>query len=265
MRAKQLAAILTAAMVPSAWADRTVVFFNGGLNKTEGPGEIAFATDAAEAEASFEDNVAYGGGVMFHTAAFGDQGVNGLFFDTGSPPNGGGDYINDYTVIYDIRLPQDYNWNSFIQTNDSNSNDGDLFARPEASGDGIGISGVYDGDVIPETWQRFAFTFDSSVPGVELKKYIDGALVGTQNLGSGVDGRWSLYSTDDAFFNGLYLLADNDGDVAAGHIGGFLFDDRTYSESEIEAFDGASFGTLPEPGALMLLAIGGLLGLRRRA
>lgn len=252
-------------LASTAFAAPTVVNFANGINVLTGPGEAGFATSGAAAEASFLDDPVYGGGVMAHSAAFGSSSNRGIYFDTGVQPNGGGAYINDYTIIFDIQLPQGYGWHSLYQTNHANTNDGDLFARPEASGGGVGISGVYHGTIVPGTFQRYAFTFNSGVAGVELKKYIDGVLVGTQNLSSGVDGRWALYSTDDSFFQGLYLIADNDGDVSAGSIGAFLFEDRVYSDAEIEALGPAAFNTIPEPSALLLLAIGVLGSIRRRA
>lgn len=249
-----VAAVTAALAAANTLATPVIVGFDGGINVLTGAGVAQFATAGAAAQASFVNDPVYGGGVMTHTAAFGSAANRGVYFDTGAQPNGGGAYINDYTIAFDIRVGQGYNWHSLYQTNETNSNDGDLFLRPEASGGGVGISGQYHGTITPGAFQRFAFTFDTSVPGVELRKYIDGALVGTQTLASGVDGRWSLYSTDDTFFQGLYLLADNSGDMTDAAIGGFLFEDRVYTGGEIAGLGAASYNTLPEPTALALLA-----------
>lgn len=63
--------------------------------------------------------------------------VQGLFLQPGVGPNRGGAYINNYTMGFDILMPERVWWFSFFQTNDANANDGDYFARPVGLGDGL--------------------------------------------------------------------------------------------------------------------------------
>src|SRR4030095_13810255 len=96
----------------------------------------------------------WGGYKMYHLAA----------------PNGGGAYVNQYTVIYDLYLPSD-TWRSLLQTATGNANDGDLFINPTG---GVGISSVYNGAVTSGSWHRVACAFDLTGPGSPvLTKFID--------------------------------------------------------------------------------------------
>jgi hypothetical protein len=175
--------------------------------------------------------------------------TQGLVVTTNAPANGGGAYLNEYTLGYDIKFINASGYASLFQTNTSNTNDGDLFR--DGSG-GLGISGVYDGSIQTDTWYRLMFTFD--LANSTLKKYVDGSLVGTQTLGSGLDGRWSLDPTFE-------ILTDNDGETNAGSLSRFSFEDRVLSDSEIATLGGAN---IPEPSSLAFLAVGVLPMLRRR-
>ncbi len=121
----------------------------------------------------------------------------------GASPNGGGAYVNQYTLVYDIFLPYQ-NWRSLLQTATGNGNDGDIFLNTTG---GIGISGIYNGTVTEQVWHRVAVAIDLSGPGQfpVLTKFIDGVKVGNQTTGlSDKDGRFAL----DPF---ALLFADNDG------------------------------------------------------
>ena len=132
-----------------------------------------------------------------------------------------------------------------------------LFVNP---GNGIGISGIYHGSILPDTWHRVAFVFDLSLSSDHLRKFVDGALVGTQSIG-GVDGRWAL---DPA---GL-LFTDEDNETASGFVNSIQFHDAALPDGYITALGGATAAgvPVPEPSTLALVAIGalGILGLRLR-
>jgi hypothetical protein len=113
----------------------------------------------------------------------------GYIMRHGAQPNGGGSFVNLYTVIYDVFYPpaSDLTWRSLLQTSTINTNDGDFFIN---DANGIGISGNYQGTVTPNQWHRIALVVNLSVPRVS--KYIDGTNAGNQTLSAGIDGRWSL-------------------------------------------------------------------------
>jgi 5'-nucleotidase/UDP-sugar diphosphatase len=269
------AAALLLGVAGSVYADGSQFDFGGDLTATFGPAEAAFFGDAAD-YAQFGTTTDFGiagpGGdeadVMFIEPPF---AANSITVDHKSPGNAGGDYTNEYTLIYDLYLPQssfdDFGWFGFYNTNDTNSNDGDAFIR--LSDGGIGISSVYDGQIFADTWHRVAFVWelDTDTGFMDLYKYIDGVQVGVQeDLGS-VDGRWSLYSTTDGdpAIDYFLLLADDSGDEAPAYISSFYFEDRPFSGSEIASLGGADAdGIIPTPGTAVILGVAGLVARRRR-
>jgi hypothetical protein len=162
-----------------------------------------------------------------------------LFHNTA--PNGGGAFVNQYTLIYDIYYPSasSTSYRSLWQTDTSNNSDGDLFINPAS---GIGITSIYDGFVSPDTWHRIAVAFDLSGPGQApvLTKFIDGVKVGNQTDGlSGVDGRFSVGPF------GL-LFADNDGDsLSQTFVSSVQFSNGRRPDAFIAALGGPSVSKIP--------------------
>lgn len=182
----------------------------------------------------------------------------------GAPANAGGAYVNQYTLVMDIMYPASSHgqWRSIFQTSPANSNDGDFFVRGDG---GIGISGNYQGSILPDTWHRLAVSVDLTTS--TMAKYIDGVQVGAQTLSSGVDGRWSLNPASDSL-NYFLLFADEDGETAPGFVNSIQFHDTALSASDIAALGGpqAAGIMIPEPGTLALVGLGvaGLLAMNRR-
>jgi len=167
----------------------------------------------------------------------------------GAAPNGGGNYVNQYTLIFDIYYPasSDGTWRSLWQTDVSNSNDGDLFV---GTSNGLGISSTYDGYVSATWWHRIALAIDLSGPGAPvLTKFTDGDKVGNQTVGlSGVDGRFSL----DPY---ALLFADNDGDVAEAYVSSVQFSNGRRPDAYIKALGGPN--PLKIPGIIKASVING--------
>lgn len=219
-------------------------FTSGNLDPTFGNGFLYFFDGRTEQQTQFGTASSFGlpamaGGdanVMFFPQAI--DSAMGFVLEHGAPANGGGEYVNEYTIVMDLLIPQDI-WDtqgylSFYNTNDSNSNDGDLFL--DFSDGSIGISGVYQGQVRPNTWHRVAFTVkldDNQQP--VLRKYIDGILVGRQDL-DGLDGRWSLYTVDQDT-PWIFLLTDNDAETSGGYVSSIYFVDRAMTSGEIRALN----------------------------
>ena len=67
-------------------------------------------------------------------------------------PNGGGRFVNEYTVIMDVSFPDISGaWVSLLQTNNTNSNDGDWFINPDGA---LGTAGNYGGSISEAEWHR---------------------------------------------------------------------------------------------------------------
>jgi endonuclease/exonuclease/phosphatase family metal-dependent hydrolase len=155
---------------------------------------------------------------------------------TGSTPNGGGAYINQFTMIWDLLLPGSVGWTPLMNTNPQNANDADFYIDPlERLGIGaIGYSA--NGLIASNTWYRIIFAAD--LPAGTVKYYLNGNLVFTG--AAGLDGRHSLYSDVDA---GPDLFLFNEGDTSGTYthavlVSSFAFTDRTLSAAQAQALGG---------------------------
>jgi hypothetical protein len=165
----------------------------------------------------FPSTIPWGGYQMFH----------------GATPNGGGAFVNQYTLIYDLYFPV-IGWRSLLQTDLSNVSDGDLFINPSG---GIGISGTYDGVVPAGEWHRVAIAID--LAGPVLTKFIDGVKVGNQTTGlSAVDGRFSLDPS-------ALLFADQDGDTGDTYLSSVQFSNGRRPDAFIAALGGPKASKIP--------------------
>jgi hypothetical protein len=192
----------------------------------------------------------------------------------GIKPNGGGSFVNKYSIIMDVKFDALPSFISLYQTAaNPTANDGDWYIRNDG---GMGISGQYTtaGNNLrfkANTWQRIALVIDTTSPtgpNAVYQSYINGQL---QNVvqnpsGWGKDGRFSLNPN-------FYLFADSDAETESGYIKNLQVRDYAMSAAEIAALGGPSiFGirpsAVPAPGALLtaLLGVtpGGVLVLRRR-
>ncbi len=235
--------------------------FNGDLSASVGSGTLEYFNGTTTSSAvSFGTAGDFGlpalpGGdaTVMSFAAF--QPNQGLALDTGCGPNGSSGDINQYTMIWDLLIPDFVSsYSSLYNTSASNSNDGDFFIRKDM---GIGISGEYSGIFNANQWHRIAVTVDLELEDPTMSKYIDGLFVGSQVLSSGTGGRWSLWPTGT---HPTFLLTDEDGETNAGFINSFYFTDRVLTGSEISAFGGPDAdGAIPEPATCILLLAGASL------
>jgi hypothetical protein len=106
--------------------------------------------------------------------------------------NGGGSCCtNEYSIMFDVMIDDPTVYHCFYQTNQSNSNDGEVFLNPYSQ---IGITGTgYSGfSMKPYQWYRVVVTADL---GSSLRYYVDGKLI-LDGVSQSVDGRYSLDPTD---------------------------------------------------------------------
>jgi hypothetical protein len=127
--------------------------------------------------------------------------------------NGGGSYVNEFTLQIDFKVGSIGPWYCFFQTTPANSNDGDCFINPSGN---IGVAATsYSPDVITAgQWYRLVIAVDN---GSRYTYYLDGVPF-NQAIVQEVDGRFSLDSI-------LLLFADNDGE------------DNTITISEVAMWD----------------------------
>lgn len=130
-------------------------------------------------------------------ASYGDTairiGVGSYYrYKHGIAPNGGGDSVNQYTLMYDFKILSLQKWHTFHQTDSTNKNDGECFIRPitESNPGRIGTAATkYSNDsVLPNVWYRLVVSVNL---GHFYRYYLNGKLIlegDTQN----VDGRFAL-------------------------------------------------------------------------
>lgn len=152
----------------------------------------------------------------------------------GSGPNGGGSYVNQFTLVIDFKIPALGSWYTFHQTNDANANDGDSFISP-AGAIGVGDTGYSaDGVVQANTWYRLAIVTDLIGGGVDY--YLNGELI-KDGGGAGKDNRFSLYTTNDST-PWVLLFADNDGDDADITVSTVIFYNSALTPQNVSALGG---------------------------
>jgi hypothetical protein len=176
--------------------------------------------------------------------------------DTG--PNGGGAYVNQYTVIMDFLSPGAPNWTALFNTNPSNGNDADFYVASDRS---VGIGGVYSaaGAIASDTWYRLAFVMNATAG--TMTYYINGTQVASGSQGgSGLDGRWALFSNLDA---GADLLLFNEGDLSGNYthelyVNSIAFVDRAMTGGELAGLGGPNAAGIlvPEPSSISIVLLG---------
>lgn len=267
-----VAVALAAAQAPAA--EYMWNFENGNLAASFGNGAMSYA----DAETGTLTLFGSTGGLVpningqvanyLYVPAFANLG-NGYhlkFNDSG--PNGGGDYINQYTIIFDIYSPGSINWTPFFNTAPDNANDADFYIADDGSV-GIGTLGYSGAGVIaPNTWYRVGFAADLGAGTVSY--YVNGASVYDRVGGSLLNGRFALYSNLDV--EPSFLLF-NEGDTSGQYthelfVNSIAFVDRVLSPAEMLALGGpnAQGILVPEPSSIALAAMGllALLGFRLR-
>lgn len=173
---------------------------------------------------------------FLHAPAFTGTGNGYHITFTGSGPNGGGTYLNQFTMIFDLLLPGALNWFPLFNTATGNGNDADFYVN-SAGALGIGVIGYSaSGLVAVNTWYRIAFAADLAAGTVAY--YLNGNSVFSGS--AALDGRHSLYSNLDP---GPDLLLFNEDDTSGVfthevYLSSFFFTDRQMSAAEILALGG---------------------------
>lgn len=182
--------------------------------------------------------------------------------------------------------------------------DGDLFIDVRyQSGptQPLGIAGVYGGDVVANQWHRIAWvaSLDASTSQPRFTTYVNGQPTGTliwdelavdrdfdsvkrdltdpaEPAGAlQADGRFSILNLEqisgglipDSGTSAFFLFNDNDNELGEAFVAHLQFRAEALSPAEILALGGVDGGpiTVPEPSALALAALGGLLAIGARA
>lgn len=180
-----------------------------------------------------------------------------------SSANGGGSYINEYTVAMDYCQTQS-GWNSLFQTAwNPNANDGDLFINGtniNSATIGVGAAGYSTMTFDASKWHRIVLSVDN---GNFFRVYVDGVLF-LDGTPQAIDGRFSLE------LDRFNLFADDSWEDTWGLVGTVAVWGRALTSAEVAGMggwlDGSGMPTalvIPEPMTMAVLALGGLL-IRRK-
>jgi len=230
----------------AAFVGRNLEFFDATVT-----GDTTFGTTTSYGISDINGQPA---SVMHFTPSVGSWGGYKMYHQ--AAPNGGGAYVNQYTLVYDLYIPSAA-WRSLLQTGVGNTSDGDVFINPSG---GVGISSVYNGNVTVGDWHRVAYAFDLTGPGSPvLTKFIDGVKVGHQTTGlSAKDGRFAL----DIY---ALLFADESGDVNDTYVSSVQFSNGRRPDAFLAALGGPTASKIPgaikasgQVGSLVIIWTGGV-------
>ncbi len=222
-------------------------FLRGDLRATVG-GDLQYVGDTTNLTSFPMMSI---NGAPTPVMAFGSNAPSqGFTMWHGAMPNGGGQFVNQYTLILDVMFPASSSglWRALFQTDPFNhpGDDAEFYvgsASATPAPNGIGAEGQYNGTLAPDTWYRIAFAVDlTASAGQQLSTYVNGVLAGQQSLSGGVDGRFALGPAAQLFTGGL-----NGGTTQPGYVSSIQFVNGCLPPATIAALGGPSADKLP-PG-----------------
>ncbi len=197
--------------------------FNNNLNRSGGAG-------GSMASGGTVSYVAGVGGSYDTTAIQVAAGKSNYLKCThGMPANGGGSYVNEYTLMWDVKYPNSGTYKCLLQTNPSNSNDGDFFVRNSNGtlGSQSQMGGYSTSATSPNTWYRVVLVVDSSsgAGGNDVIVYVNGSVWRTK-YDISVDSTLTLDPS-------LFLSEDDNGEDDTLVIGTFACWNSPLSASDV--------------------------------
>jgi len=219
-------------------------FTQGNLSAALGNGTMDYSDSGTAGQTSFGTTdggtVPHIGGSpakYMHVPAF-TSDIDGYWLTlTDSGHNAGtNQYINRYTVVFDMLVPGPLNWMPFFNTDPYNFNDADFYLAPDGS---VGIGGggySATGVITPNTWNRIAFVAD--LEANTLTYYVNGTNVKSR-AANGVGGRWAVFSNEDS---GPDLLLFNEGDTSGIYTHDLYVSSVAFADRVLSAFEAAALG-----------------------
>lgn len=151
----------------------------------------------------------------------------------GLSPASGETKINEYSILYDIKVPDVSSWRSLLQTDPTNSTDGELFLRNSGGTIGLSTTGYSSKAITADTWNRVVVVANN---GSEYSIYLNGEKILTGTV-QAVDGQFSL-NTDVLF------MADENGEDNNTNVSRICFYNKALTAAEVTQLGGFD---IPEP------------------
>lgn len=117
----------------------------------------------------------------------------------GIAANGGGNNVNEYSLLFDFRIPETGLRYSFFQTDINNNGDAECFIN--SVNIGVDATGYY-GPVEAGVWYRLVVVKNKT----SYYYYLDGVRMHSNDINVGIDDRFSLSP------EGILLFADDNGE-----------------------------------------------------
>ena len=134
----------------------------------------------------------------------------------------GAEATTSYTLMMDVKVLDANAYDGLFQTNEGNTNDGDLFIYTNKIG--MNAMGGYFGEIKDDTWYRIVLTNSDG----QVKVYVDGEKVITCNS----QGRWEI----DPW--GFYVCCDDNGEMADTYMSGLSFWESPLTDEQVGALGG---------------------------
>ena len=146
----------------------------------------------------------------------------------GISANGGGDSVNQYTLMYDFRVLSFNHWHCFQQTDTTNQNDADCFIKPIPDSlpgmIGVGFTGYSDTSIVPNQWYRLVISVNL---GHFYNYYLNGVLIHTGDTDEiQIDDRFALTEA-------ILFFADNNHEDDTIDVGSIALFDTCLTPSQI--------------------------------
>lgn len=154
--------------------------------------------------------------------------------------NGGGNNLNQYTIIMDLKWPAESAglWRALFNANTNNNDDAELFVERDGQ---VGIFNDYAGTMNPAEWYRLVLVFDLATN--RMVRYLNGVNPLGTNTSSlprpegNVDGQFSL---NDA----ILFFSDNDNETAPVIVNVIQLRAGAMTPEEVAALGGPASGDL---------------------
>ena len=141
-------------------------------------------------------------------------------------PNGGGDSVNTYSLMFDFKVKNFDRWHTFFQTDSSNANDGECFIRPSTGSNpgciGTATTGYTSNPIKPNVWYRLVISVNLNH---FYRYYLNGSLI-LEGDTQEVDGRFAMLPQ-------VLFFADNNNEDDTIDIASIAIFDTCLSSKEI--------------------------------
>lgn len=238
-------AISTHAAVTEQWN------FNGNLNAETGAGDpLTYADVPTQTATVFDTTTGFSipdiGGTPANVMSFPASGSSGGYrMPITAPANGGGSFVNDYTIVMDVLYPaaSDATQRALVETDlgQVNTTAGAEFyinGSNQVGGDG----GSFFGSIAANTWHRIGLVVQGSANKATI--YIDGVEQGNFAVG-GIDNRFAVDPSSDPKPY-AELFKDQNGATAAGYVASLQFRDAALSPGQMQALGGPAADGIPQ-------------------